>query len=78
MNKRLKKTISVSMIDSIPINTTTDGYAFAIRARYNGACLSDLTGGGGHYPKTEVIEVYEQEKKKDWKQAVGGDAYRSH
>lgn len=30
----------------IPINTTSDGCAFTIRARYDGACLKSLTGGG--------------------------------
>ena len=30
----------------IPINTTTDGCAYTIRARYDGACLKSLTGGG--------------------------------
>lgn len=30
----------------IPINTTSDGCAFTVRARYDGACLKSLTGGG--------------------------------
>lgn len=33
------------MKNQIPINTTADGCAFTIRARYDGACLNSLTGG---------------------------------
>lgn len=45
-----------------PINITADGCAFALRARYaDAACLKGLTGGGGYYPCTGVIEVYEQD-----------------
>ena len=33
------------MKKQIPINTTADGCAFTIRARYDGACLKSLTGG---------------------------------
>jgi len=45
----------------LPINTTYDGCAFTIRARYDGACLKSLTGGGGYYPNTGVIEIYGRE-----------------
>lgn len=41
----------------LPINTTADGCAFTIRARYDGACLRSLTGGGGYYPNTGVLEI---------------------
>lgn len=34
------------MKNVIPINTTADGCAYTIRARYDGACLKSLTGGG--------------------------------
>lgn len=30
----------------MPINTTADGNAFTVRARYDGACLGSLTRGG--------------------------------
>lgn len=35
----------------LPINTTSDGCAFTLRARYDGACLRSLTGGGWILPK---------------------------
>lgn len=35
----------------LPINTTADGCAFTIRARYDGACLRSLTGGGRILPE---------------------------
>lgn len=38
----------------IPINTTTDGCAYTIRARYDGACLKSLTGGG-HTSRTRGL-----------------------
>lgn len=44
----------------IPINTTSDGCAFTVRARYDGACLKSLTGGGGYYPNTGVLEVSQE------------------
>lgn len=45
----------------IPINVTSEGCAFTIRARYDGACLKSLTGGGGYYPNTGVMEVWDDE-----------------
>ena len=42
----------------IPINITRDGCAFAVKASYfKNAALTTLTGGGGHYPVTGVLEV---------------------
>lgn len=35
----------------LPINTTADGCAFTVRARYDGACLKSLTGGGRILPE---------------------------
>lgn len=46
----------------IPINTTSDGCAFTIRARYDGAGLTSLTGGGGHFPATGVFEAIEEDE----------------
>lgn len=45
----------------MPINTTAEGCAFTIRARYDGACLKSLTGGGGYFPNTGVLEITTQE-----------------
>lgn len=45
------------MKKQIPINTTVDGCAYTIRARYDGACLKSLTGGGGYFPNTGVLEI---------------------
>lgn len=43
----------------IPLNTTSDGCAFTIVTRYEGrAYLKSLTGGGGYYPCTGVLEVW--------------------
>ena len=39
-----------------PINTTSDGCSFAIRARYDACNLDALTSGGGYYPCTGVME----------------------
>lgn len=45
----------------IPINVTNDGCAYAIKASYfKNASLTTLTGGGGHYPCTGVLETYER------------------
>ncbi len=42
----------------IPINITRDRCAFAVKASYfKNAALTTLTGGGGHYPVTGVLEV---------------------
>lgn len=43
-----------------PINITSDGCAFAIRTGYQRhACLNGMTRGGGFYPATGVMEIYE-------------------
>lgn len=43
----------------IPINVT-DGYAFTIRTGYERhAYLNGMTRGGGFYPATGVLEIYE-------------------
>ena len=43
-----------------PINTTADGLAFTIRARYfANSSMANLTNGGGHFPSTGVLEIYE-------------------
>ena len=45
-----------------PINTTSDGLSFAIRARYfANSSMANLTNGGGHFPSTGVIETYEED-----------------
>ena len=42
----------------IPLNTTSDGCAFTIVTRYEGrAYLKSMTGGGGYFPCTGVIEI---------------------
>jgi len=42
---------------TIPINTTPDGLCYGIKASYfKNASLTTLTGGGGHYPCTGVLE----------------------
>ena len=47
-----------SMKKIVPINTTSDGCAFTLVARYEGRCnLKCLTGGGGYFPATGVFEV---------------------
>ena len=41
-----------------PINVTDEGCAFAIVTRYEArAYLKGLTGGGGYYPATGVLEI---------------------
>lgn len=52
------------MKNQIPINTTADGCAFTIRARYDGACLKSLTGGV-YYPNTGVMEVWQEPLPQD-------------
>ena len=44
----------------IPINVTDDGCAFALRTGYERhAYLNGMTRGGGFYPATGVLEIYE-------------------
>lgn len=43
---------------NLPINTTEDGTAFAVKAVLR-ACFSTLTNGGGHFPETGVCVVYQ-------------------
>lgn len=43
-----------------PINVTPEGNAYAIKASYfKNAAITTLTGGGGHFPCTGVIEIYD-------------------
>ena len=50
----------------IPINTANDADAYAIKASYfKNASLSTLTGGGGHYPCTGVLEVSQEPLPQD-------------
>lgn len=45
----------------IPINTTCDGCAFTIVGRYEGrAYIQYMTQGGGNYPATGVLEIWEE------------------
>ena len=46
----------------IPLNVTDDGCAFTIVTRYEArAYIRGMTEGGGYYPCTGVLEVYEVE-----------------
>lgn len=50
----------------IPINVTPDGLAYGIKASYfKNASLTTLTGGGGHFPCTGVIEAYEEDDNRE-------------
>ena len=41
-------------------NTTSDGTAFAVTVSLpNNAQLCNIINGGGHYPSTGVIAIYE-------------------
>lgn len=40
----------------LPINTTSDGCAFTVRARYDGACLKSLTGGADITRTRELLK----------------------
>ena len=43
-----------------PINTATDGAAFAVTVSMpNNAQLCNIVNGGGHYPSTGVLTIYE-------------------
>lgn len=44
----------VTEMKQTPINTTEDGLAFTITARYGAMCATNLMGGG-HYPMTGVM-----------------------
>lgn len=47
----------------IPINVTRGGCAFAVKASYfKNAALTTLTGGGGHYPVTGVLEIVDSDE----------------
>ena len=45
---------------NLPIDTTDNGCAFALRVGYDAKCYAGNVGtGGGHYPATAVIVIYE-------------------
>lgn len=44
---------------NFPINTTADGAAFAVTTRSSAVSIENVTQGGGHYPSTGVIVIYE-------------------
>ena len=45
---------------NLPINTTADGTAFAVTVSMpNNAQLCNIVNGGGHYPSTGVLTIYE-------------------
>lgn len=47
----------------IPINTTTDGCAFGVKASYfKNVAITTLTGGGGHFPCTGILIVTDDEE----------------
>ena len=44
----------------LPINVTSEGNAYGIKASYfKNAAITTLTGGGGPFPCTGVIEIYD-------------------
>ena len=47
----------------IPINTVEGEVAFAIRTRYESHCYVNALNGGGHFPTTAVMEVYDYEER---------------
>ena len=44
---------------NLPINTTADGTAFAVTTRSSAVAFENVSQGGGHYPSTGVIVIYE-------------------
>lgn len=47
-----------------PLNVAADGNAFAIVTRYEArAYLKSMTGGGGYYPCTGVLEEIEYDEQ---------------
>ena len=45
---------------NIPLDTTEDGNAFAIKCGYERwVYVKNLGKGGAHYPATSIIEIYE-------------------
>ena len=51
-----------SMKTIVPINTTNDGCAYGVKASYfKNAAITTLTGGGGHFPCTGILEVEDEE-----------------
>ena len=44
----------------LPINATFDGTAFSVTVSMpNNAQLCNIVNGGGHYPSTGVLTIYE-------------------
>lgn len=43
----------------MPTNTTSDGTAFAVTTRSSAVAFENVSQGGGHYPSTGVIVIYE-------------------
>lgn len=55
-----------------PINVTADGCAFTIVTRYEGrAYLKSMTGGGGYYPCTGVMEIMDEDNVDDTDEGKG-------
>lgn len=49
-------------VRSVPINVTAGGCAFALKYSYSkNISISTVTRGGGHFPCTAILEVYESE-----------------
>ena len=45
---------------NLPIDTTDNGCAFALRVGYDAKCYAGNVGtGGGHFPATSVCVVYQ-------------------
>ena len=44
---------------NLPTNTTADGTAFAVTTRSSSVAFENVSQGGGHYPSTGVIVIYE-------------------
>ena len=44
---------------NLPSNTTYDGTAFAVTTRSSAVAIENVSQGGGHYPSTGVIVIYE-------------------
>lgn len=50
----------------LPINVTPEGNAYGIKASYfKNAAITTLTGGGGHFPCTGVLEIWDSEDRSD-------------
>ncbi len=59
------------LCSKLPINVTPEGNAYGVKASYfKNAALTTLTRGGGHFPCSGVLEIWDNQDRKDMEERV--------